>query len=97
MVRLEPDFNLVDISATGLAFLSERPFPVGERLAIIVRGVVTFQVRVLNCPMVEVDANLMELRYRVQCAFSNEMDGKQLVLLLKEYERSGNGAKAASS
>lgn len=83
-VRVEPRFQLLDLSASGVAFLSEVPFQVNSVLQIIVYGTVAFQARVVSCPLLETDARLMEVRYRVQCRFDSEATGKHLLLMLKE-------------
>lgn len=86
-VRVEPYFRLVDVSAVGIAFMSERPFAVDSVLQLIVRGTVAFQARVVECPLVETDPELLEVRYRVQCRFDSTATGKHLLLLLKEMEQ----------
>jgi hypothetical protein len=86
-VRVEPQFKLVDISAVGIAFLSELPFHSDELLHVVLRRTLTFQARVVRSLLVETDPNLLEARYRVQCRFNNPGDGKQLLVLMKEMER----------
>jgi hypothetical protein len=88
-VRVEPIFQLVDISATGIAFLSDLPFQTGQVLQLILKDTVAFQARVVCCPLVETDIDYMEMRYRVQCRFGDSANGKQLLVLIKEIERIG--------
>jgi PilZ domain len=88
-VRLEPQLLLVDVSASGIAFLSEVPFPPGSVLQVILKDTVAFQARVVACQLVETDIDYLEVRYRVQCRFSDSINGKHLLVLMKEMERIG--------
>jgi len=91
-VRVEPTFKLVDISATGIAFLSELPFKPGQVLQLILKDTVAFQARVVACQLVETDIDYLEMRYRVQCRFGDSANGKQLLVLMKDMERIGVSA-----
>lgn len=93
-VRLEPEFDVVDISAGGMAFLSEVPFDEGEMLHIILKDTVAFQGSVVGCRVIETDPNLMELRYRVQCRFYSVTSGKQLLVLMHEMDLINVGSRA---
>jgi PilZ domain len=86
-VRVEPVFKVVDISASGIAFLSELPFSPGDVLQVILRDTVAFQTRVVGCIVTETDPDLLELRYRVRCRFQDVTNGKHLLVLMKEMER----------
>lgn len=88
-VRVEPQFTLVDISASGFAFLSEIPFALEVVLHVILRSALAFQARVVGCQLVETDRQLLETRYRVQCQFDDDASGKQLLVLMREIERLG--------
>lgn len=86
-VRVEPQFQLVDVSAAGIAFQSELPFRSGDLLHVVLRSALAFQARVVGCMLVETDPLMLEARYRVQCRFNDPADGKQLLVLMKEIER----------
>ncbi|HKI99884.1 MAG TPA: PilZ domain-containing protein [bacterium] len=90
-VRVEPEVRVVDLSASGIAFLSDRTFHPGDMLQVILRGTLAFQVKVLGCAMEETNADLLEVCYRVRCRFHDVTNGKHLLVLLKEMER-GNAA-----
>ena len=59
---------IVDISKSGAKFLSEQPFDVGTMIKIGT-GLLTMDVKILECSQVEVDQGLMEFRYQVRCQF----------------------------
>jgi len=86
-VRVEPQFSLLDISASGFAFLSELPFAQDDVLHVILRSALAFQARVVGCQIVETDRTLLETRYRVQCRFDDDISGKHLLVLMREIER----------
>jgi PilZ domain len=88
-VRVEPQFRLVDISAAGVAFLSDLGFRKGAVLHVILKEALAFQARVVDCQVVETDAAMLELRYRVQCRFDDLTNGKQFLVLMKDMERIG--------
>lgn len=93
-LRLEPEFDVVDMSASGMAFLSEVPFAEDQVLQIVLKDMLTFQGRVVGCQVVETDPCLMELRYRVQCRFQDPASGKHLLVLMREMERLDAGVPA---
>ncbi len=37
--------------------------------------------------MVETDPDLIETRYRVQCRFENEEQGRQVLLMMKDVDK----------
>lgn len=93
-VRLETEFEVLNISAGGFAFLSEAPFHEGETLHVVLKDAMAFQGQVVACQVVETDALLMELRYRVQCRFLNDTSGKQLLVLMQEMQHLGGDPSA---
>ena len=59
---------IIDISKGGVNFLSEQPFEVGSIIKVGT-GLLTMDVKVLECSLVEVDQGLMEFRYQVRCQY----------------------------
>jgi PilZ domain len=91
-VRVEPEFRMADVSARGIAFFSELPFELGSTLHVVLHGTIAFHARVVGIQLVETDSFFLEARYRVQCRFHDDADGKQLLVLMKEMERLGSAA-----
>jgi len=85
-IKIEIDVQTQDISTSGVCFLSERPFKAGGEFEISVSRVFSLHAVVVSCEMEETDANLMEVRYRVRCRFSNERQGMEMLVLAKETE-----------
>ena len=86
-VRVEPQLSVVDLSALGIALLSEYPFDCGETLHLVLQNTLVVQAQVMGCELVETDPMILEARYRVQCRFLDATHGKQLLVLMKELER----------
>ncbi len=85
-VRVEPRLKLVDLSASGVALLSEQAFQPGEVLQLILKDALAFKVQVEGCDLVETDTDLLEMRYRVRCRFNDEGGGKQFLVLMEEFD-----------
>lgn len=72
-------YPLLNVSAGGLAFRSERAFAVGQHLTLALLDYVAVDAEVVGCEMIEVDADLMEYAYRVRCRIQEE-DHARLLL-----------------
>jgi hypothetical protein len=75
-----------DISTTGVCFFADRPFQIGSEVELTVSKVFSLTAAVVSCEMEETDANLLEVRYRVRCKFSDDRHGMELLVLAKESE-----------
>jgi hypothetical protein len=88
-VRVEPDFSMINVSASGLAFHSDLPFTPGGTLTIVLEDAFNVAGRVIGCSLEETDPSFLETHYRVQCRFEDLEQGKQLLVRLEEMERLG--------
>lgn len=86
-VRVEPNFDIVDLSVSGMAFLSDIPFTPGSNITMYPENTMGIDAMIVGCFMVETDSGLMETRYRVQCRFENEEQGKQVLLMMGDSEK----------
>ena len=86
-VRVEPTFDIIDLSASGMAFQSEFAFKPGTVITLFLEDKMGIQAQVIGCFMVETDSDMMETRYRVQCKFENEEHGRQAMLLMSEVNK----------
>jgi hypothetical protein len=83
-VNRQHPVTTVDISISGVCFLSELPFAVGSDLDLSLAGVFSVSARVVGCEMEESDATFLETRYRVRCRFADEEQGMEVLVLTKE-------------
>ena len=86
-IRVEPTFGIVDLSATGMAFLSDISFTPGAVITLYLEDAMGIQARIVGCFMIEVDADMLETRYRVQCRFENPEHGMRVLLLMSEINK----------
>ncbi len=86
-VRVEPTYEIIDVSASGMAFFSDIPFKPGTVITLYLEDTTGVQARVIGCYLVETDADFMEAQYRVQCHFENEEHGKQVMLMLSAVNK----------
>ena len=76
----------VDISISGMCFLSEIPFAVGGEIELSVASTFFISATVVGCAMEESDAMFLETRYRVRCHFVDEDQGMEVLVLTKERD-----------
>ena len=72
--------SIIDISLSGVCFLSNIQFNPGQRFDFKVGAVFSIQANVVNCEMVETDADMMEVRYRVKSEFIEQELGLHRLL-----------------
>ena len=86
-VKVEPSFTILNISASGVAFMSNLPFLPGSILTLVLEGVIGVQARVIGCEMIETDERFLETQYRAQCCFDTPNHGKQMLLMMDEMQQ----------
>ena len=72
----------VDISASGIALLSDHKASPGTDISISVDQGYQIIATVVDCDMVESDATLLEAKYRLHCIFADPDAGKLLAVTL---------------
>ena len=85
-MKMASPFTVADISLSGISLLSNKPFLPGSTLQL--QLVKAFQVEsvVVGCDMEEADSDLLDMQYRVRCRFSDLMDTKQILVMIKEMD-----------
>lgn len=78
-VRVEPQFKVLDVSATGVAFLADMPFPIDEKVHLVLNRAILIEARVVDCRLIETDARLLEAKYSVHCHYLDASHGSQLM------------------
>lgn len=75
---------IIDLSISGLAFYSEKTFPVGQAIQVSLRSVISIEAVVLGCePLTGDDA---PAPYRVRCQFADADYGLRFLMLALELE-----------
>ena len=85
-IRLETSFEVVNVSASGIAFFSRRSFELGKIVSINCADRVKVDARIIHCRMVDEDSVYMETKYFVACRFLTDLPGKHIVLELMGIE-----------
>ena len=71
IIHGEKRIPIFDISKGGASFLSDQQFEVGSFL-IVGSGLLTIEVKVLECTVVEVDSGLLDYKYKVRCQYQTQ-------------------------
>jgi hypothetical protein len=75
-----PEFSMVDMSLSGMAFLSNHPLAPGECINISLGKVMSVDVEVVNCRLEESATDYLDAQFRIQCKFSGEYEGMELLV-----------------
>lgn len=86
-VRVEPTFEIIDISSTGMAFLSDMSFKPGTNITVFLEETTGVQANVIGCVMMEAEGEKLETHYRVQCRFHSEEHGRRVLLMMSEVNK----------
>jgi hypothetical protein len=76
--------DVVDMSISGVAFLTEYAYAPGERLVLAPDGVLSAPAEVVSCRSAHDVDEVSEPLFRVSCRFLDSNDGIGLLLLTKE-------------
>lgn len=79
-------FNLIDISASGLAFASNQPHQIGERIKMDFEKSMEIEAEVVYCRQAESEPDSIEDIFKVHCKFSEENQGMQILMMLNEKD-----------
>jgi len=77
-------FQIINISVSGCAFYSDTRFLPGTQLLLSALGLIALEVEVMDCELEEVDADMMEYRYKVRAKFLPNVNGYQVYVLARE-------------
>ena len=85
------DCEIVDVSLSGVAFYSERPYSLDQEIQVTLRDSIGVQARVVGCDIEEVDSPFFDCRYTVRCEFVETDAALCLVdVLLDSYHLAGS-------
>ena len=75
---------VLNISAEGIAFFSEKNYHPGDKLQLSVARTLAIEAVVLSCEMVPSDSVFMEYRYRVRAHYAPGMNGFKMFVLARD-------------
>ncbi len=85
-IKIQPRFFVVDVSVSGISLLSDYPFEIGEELSMTLGKALNILSMVKECVLVQSDEALLENKYLVRCAFENEAQGMEFLVMIKETD-----------
>lgn len=85
-VDIDPWVFAIDISISGMAFYSDDPVPPGKMVTITFTDDLHAEAKVVNVQEEPPLGPDQPTRYRLQCEFADEEEGKQLLVRIKEME-----------
>lgn len=85
-IKIQPRFFVVDVSVSGISLLSDYPFEIGEELSITLGKALNIVSVVNECVLVRSDEAFLENKYLVRCAFENEAQGMEFLVMIKETD-----------
>jgi hypothetical protein len=81
-----PEFSMVDLSASGVALMSNYPLKPGEVITVSLGTALSIEAEVMHCQLVESPTDHSDAVFRIQCRFTQENEGMELVVRVKERE-----------
>jgi hypothetical protein len=85
-VDIDPWVFAIDISISGMAFYSDDPVPPGKLVTIKLADEIQADAKVVGVQEEPPLGPEQPPRYRLQCEFTDEEQGKQLLVRIKEME-----------
>lgn len=73
-----PVFDLVDMSASGLAIRSNQPLKMGELIRISLGNTVSVEAEVVGCRMDMPPDEFTDGEFRIQCRFLEDLRGMEI-------------------
>ncbi|MDH4249493.1 MAG: PilZ domain-containing protein, partial [Deltaproteobacteria bacterium] len=83
---MDSPFTVADISLSGISLMSAKPFLPGSVLQLQLGKAFQVDASVVGCDMEETDSDLMEMQYRIRCRFTDLVDTKQILVMIKEMD-----------
>ena len=82
---VEPNIILRDVSQKGLSLFADQPLSPGNKLSVILIGMVKFVAEVVSCDQLN-RHDQKEFRYIIRCVFEDADEGIQMMITGKELE-----------
>lgn len=85
-IKVEPRFDVADVSVSGMGLLSDFPFRIGQTLNITLGKAFSVEAVVMDCRLVLFNEDLLETKYQVRCQFADESVGMQFLVMMKQMD-----------
>ena len=78
-----PEFTVLDMSLSGMAFLSNHPLSQGEIIQISLGSMLSADAQILTCRLEEAPTEFLDAQFRINCEFVQDARGMELLVTLK--------------
>lgn len=78
-----PEFSVLDMSLSGMAFLSNHPLAEGEIIHIALGSMLSVDAQILTCRLEEAPSEFLDAQFRINCEFLQDTRGMELLVSLK--------------
>ena len=78
-----PEFSVLDMSLSGMAFLSNHPLGEGEVIHIALGDMLSIDAQILNCRLEEAPSEFLDAQFRINCEFVHDARAMELIVNLK--------------
>ena len=82
-----PEFQVRDVSASGIGLEADFPLQQGDRLKVCLRDDIHAQAVVLGCELMDSGSQYWAPLFQINCRFEDEHQGKALVVMTKRAEQ----------
>lgn len=79
-LNAEAQLSVIDMSASGMSFISNHPLKEGERVNIALGKVLNVEAEVVACHLEESATEFLDAQFRIQCRFGGEAEGMELLV-----------------
>ncbi len=85
-IKVEPRFQVVDVSVTGISLFSDFQFQPGNVITVTLGKAFSVEATVIDCQLVVSDEMFFENKYLVRGEFEGEDIGMQFLVMIKEMD-----------
>ena len=85
-IKVEPRFEVMDVSVTGISLFSDFQFKPGNIITITMGKAFSVEANVLDCELVVSDEMFFENKYLVRGKFKDADIGMQFLVMIKEMD-----------
>lgn len=78
-----PEFSVLDMSLSGMAFLSNHPLGDGEIIHIALGSMLSVDAQILSCRLEEAPSEFLDAQFRINCEFLHDSRGMEMLVTLK--------------
>ena len=83
LISTVPEISTLDMSLSGMAFLSNHPLAEGETIHIDLGDMLSVDAQILTCRLEEAPTEFLDAQFRINCEFVHDSRAMELLVTLK--------------